>query len=196
MLKADMIKAQPEVIKFLEAIEVKDHSEDLFDAKAMISDAPLMVKSMMTYGIGSFFDFIIIALWMNLYFLLRTNRISKTKNNSKFSEQGLLNLTMPEYVKYGLVVAFSFYAIGEYFEIQLSSTLGFIGLNIIAAFYFMQGFGVYLKFLDFAKLSGFMRTFLIVLTIFSARAILVIVGFVDEFINFRKLMIKKDQGEL
>lgn len=194
-LVAEVVKVQPEIIKFFEQAELND-SQDYFELKALVMKPEQLVASFITYGTGSFFDMVMLAIWINLFFLLRAYRLVKSKNNAPFDEFTLLNLKMHPGLKWGLLVSGMAYMASDYFQVTTLTAVSFVSLNVLAAFYFFQGFGIYLRFLDFVKIYGFIRVFLIVLTIFSARPILVLVGFADEFIDFRKLMIKEDQGEL
>lgn len=190
-----VVKAQPEMIKFFEQAELNE-SQDYFELKALVMKPEDLVSRFVTYGMGSYFDFIMLALWINLFFLLRAYRLMEGQKHVSYSEFTLLNLKMHSGLKWALLVSGIFYLGADYFSITALTAISFVFLNILGAFYFFQGFGVYLRFLDFVRIYGFIRVFLIVLTIFSARPILVLVGFADEFINFRKLMTKKDQGEM
>ncbi len=62
-------------------------------------------------------------------------------------------------------------------------------------FYFFQGFGLYISFLNFMGLGGFLRAVLVIATVITANEVLAIFGLFDMFVNFRKYMKRKDQGE-
>lgn len=191
VMENEVVKMQPHVISFFEKAEL-DQSKDFFELKALVMQPKLFVNSLVTYGAGSFFDFIMLAIWINLFFLLRAKRVITAKNNGEFHENVLLNMKMPVFVKWLLVISFGAYIGFDYMELTAFTAISFIILNVVSAFYFFQGFGVYLNFLDFVKISGVIRTFLIILTVFSARLILIIIGFADEFIDFKKLMVKNN----
>lgn len=193
-LKKEYLTYQPNMLKMVEQLELT-YSTDLIEEKALFSNPDLVIKKFLSLGPSVYFDLFVLMLWMNMFFLLRANRLVRTKNNSKYSEHSILNLQVPAATKWGLVISFAGLIISDYYQITLLKAVSSSVLSIIVAFYFFQGFGVYLKFLDFVKLKGFIRTFLVILTMFSARPLLAIVGFADEFLDFKKLMIKKNQGE-
>ncbi|MAX67562.1 MAG: hypothetical protein CME66_11555, partial [Halobacteriovoraceae bacterium] len=55
----------------------------------------------------------------------------------------------------------------------------------------VQGFGIYLAFLDYLRLTGIIRSIMVVITVLSAPQILAVLGVADVFVNFKKLMTKR-----
>ena len=70
--------------------------------------------------------------------------------------------------------------------------MGISLLKILGVFYFFQGFGIYVDFLDHVRIFGFLRSILVVLIVLTANQMLALVGLFDMFVNFRKFLKKKD----
>lgn len=159
-----------------EVLEIFSHPELIIDEVIFAIPSSLFV--------GIFF-----ALWVNLFFLLRTNRLYHF--NSSFTEKDLLNFRMPEMMVWLVVVALVLSIFGEEF---LSKGWSFAGKGLIQClglFYFFQGFGIFMELLDFLRFQGIFRSLLVVFTIISAWWIIACVGLFDLWFNFRKFFRKK-----
>lgn len=134
----------------------------------------------------------ILMLWVNLFFLLKSNRLIAKMNQVKYSEKTLLDFKMPDFAVWIVITAL----VGVLFGAEYGEWIPVIGetvLKVLGIFYFFQGFGIYLAFLDYVKLTGFLRSFVVVITIFTAGQVLAVIGLVDMFVNFKKLMQKRKQ---
>lgn len=174
----------------------KTDQENVFEFEALLTQPKVMLNMIIEKGPGAYIEFLFLMLWVNLFLLLKGNRLLKKIDNVKYSEMYLMNFKMPETFIWLVIVCLLLSVSGSYFEINYLSNIGMTCLKGMGVFYFFQGFGIYLSFLNYMNVSGFIRTFLIVLTVFSAWPILVCIGLADMFVNFDKLMTKKDQGDL
>lgn len=134
---------------------------------------------------------IFFTLWVNLYLTLNV-RNSLGKGLTTFSEQDLLNFKVPDHVIW-LVIATLIMAVwGGDLGYSWMEPIGMTLLKCLGIFYFFQGFGVYIEFLNFFNVKGFLRTFLIVITVVSANQLVAAIGLFDMFINFRRFFKKKN----
>jgi uncharacterized protein YybS (DUF2232 family) len=169
--------------------------ENVFEFEAVFTQPEIMVDKFIEHGPSSYVEFLFLMLWMNLFLLLKGNRLVKTMNNCKYSEMTLMNFKMPEPFVWVVIGSLLVHLGGTYFEILFLTIIGMVFLKGLGVFYFFQGFDIYLSFLSFMKVTGLIRTFLIIITVFSAWPLLVCIGLADMFVNFKKLMVKKDEGD-
>ena len=80
----------------------------------------------------------------------------------------------------------------EYEGMEMAGAIGLTGLSTLGVFYFFQGFGIYLAFLDSFKVTGFVRTLLVVATVMMANKMIAIIGLLDMFLDFKKMINKND----
>jgi MFS family permease len=140
--------------------------------------------------VGIFF-----VLWITLFMILRNGMIWKSIHNYKYTIKDLVNFQVPEVFAYVVVLGLGLFIGGEYLG---GPVLEIIGGNIIyclGIFYFFQGMGVYIEFLKYLKITGFMRNVLTIMTIFFAYRVVAIAGLFDLWANFRKYF-KKNEGDI
>lgn len=196
-LKEQIVVEFKKIQPLLEEQKKKIQDSDVnnaFEVQALLSQPELLADKVIKEAPSYFFVGLFVVLWANLFLLLKSNRLVD-KVKGKYTEMYLLNFKMPDQAIWFVIVALALVlwgdSLGEWY-----STIGMTFLKTIGVFYFFQGFGIYLGFLDFIKLTGFFRSLLVVFTVFSAGQILAVVGLADMFIDFKKLMTKKDQGDL
>ena len=140
---------------------------------------------------------VFITFWINLSLGLKTRFLSLEKRE-KIHE--LIHVKVPEQLVWFFIMGLVFVVFGDYLEGELGEIfpeLGSYVLTILSVFYFFQGFGVYVSFLDNLKVIGFFRSLLIVSTVYLAFQILILIGFSDMFVNYRRFFKKNNnQGEL
>ena len=170
--------------------------DNVFEFEAIFTQPELLINKLIEHGPGTYVEFLLLMLWVNLFLLLKGNRLIKTKNNCKYNEMDLMNFKMPEPFVWVVIASLLLALLGSYLKVMGLTILGMTALKGLGVFYFFQGFSIYISFLNYMKVTGFIRTFLIVLTVFSAWPILVCIGLADMFIDFNKLMVKKDRGDL
>ena len=80
-----------------------------------------------------------------------------------------------------------------------SEWYGVVGFNILyclGTLYFFQGFGVFYDYLRSKNLVGFGKSIVLMLVLVFAWRMLVFVGLLDLWVNFRKFYVKKEiEGE-
>jgi hypothetical protein len=170
-------------------------SSDAFEVEALLSQPKLLADEVIQQAPSYFFVGIFVMLWANLFLLLKSNRLINKMNDCKYSELYLLNFKVPDQAIWVVIGSLALVLLGDSLG-PWYAVIGMTLLKTLGVFYFFQGFGIYLAFLDFVKLTGFFRTLLIVITVLTAGQILAVVGLADMFVNFKKLMKKKDQGDL
>lgn len=142
-----------------------------------------------------------LVLWVGLLAVLRNSLIWRGKLDYPFIAKDLLHFKVPDFFIWPLIIGLML-AIGENFifgkEVWLGETGVFIGQNILyglGIFYFFQGVGIYLDILSSMRIFGFLRSFLLIFTVFMAWRILVLVGILDLWIDFRKFFKRKNTKE-
>ncbi len=181
-----MLEVQKEKIQ-----QSENNSKEAFEVVALLSQPKLLADEILKQAPSYFFMGTFLILWANLFLLLRSNRILKKWTKSDVSEVDLLNIKIPDnfifLVIAGLVLAVFGESLGTIYPV-----IGITILKCVGIFYFFQGFGIYLAFLDFVKFSGFFRTVLVMLTIFTASKLIALVGLFDMFVNFRRFFKKEN----
>lgn len=168
--------------------------KESFEAIALLSQPELLADEVIEEAPGNFFVGVFLVVWANLFLLLRSNRMFRANDDNppEFTEVNLLNIKVPDSVIWFVIVGLLMALWGE----DLGSSVPVIGmyiLKVLGVFYFFQGFGVYLAFLDFAKIRGFFRTILVMLTVVTGSQLLAAVGLFDMFVNFKRF-IKKNES--
>jgi hypothetical protein len=169
-------------------------AENSFEFEALFSQPKVLADMALKSAPAYFMSSIFIMLWVNLFLLLKTRRLSKVDNEYKYNELYLLNFKMPDQCIWLVIVFLGLAGLGEHLG-EWYPAIGMTGLTTIGVFYFFQGFGIYLAFLDQMKLRGFLRSILVVLTVLTAYQIIAVIGLADMFVDFKKLMKKNESGE-
>jgi hypothetical protein len=166
-------------------------STETLEVEAMLSDPKLIADEMIKTVPSFFIVSIFIILWANMFMLLKSNRMMNKLSEHQFSEFDLLKFKVPEQfifvVIFGLVLALLGDNLGKWYP-----EVGMTILKTIGIFYFFQGFGIYLAFLNRFNVKGFIRSVLVVLTVLSAAYIIALIGVFDMFVDFNKLLQKKE----
>lgn len=169
--------------------------EGTFEMMALLSQPEVLADEILKEAPSYFFIATFLVIWANLFLLLRSNRMIQKFVPANYTEKDLLNVKVPDHFIWGVIVGFLLVLWGG----SLGTTYPIIGMNILkflGIFYFFQGFGIYLAFLDFARIGGFFRTVLVMLTIFTAAQFIALVGLFDMFVNFRRFFKRnKNEGE-
>ena len=171
-------------------------SKEAFEALALLNQPELIVDQVIKEAPSWFFITTFLVLWLNLFLVLKSNRIARKWGKDQFSEFELLKIKVPDHMIWPVILSLVLTVFGD----SLGVWYPVIGLNLLkclGVFYFFQGFGIYLAFLDYVRIRGFIRTVLIMLTVFTAFQVMALIGLFDMFVNFRRFFIKdKNQGEL
>jgi hypothetical protein len=171
-------------------------SKEAFEALALLNQPELIVDQVIKEAPSWFFVTTFLVLWLNLFLVLKSNRITRKWGKDQYSEFELLNIKVPDQMIWPVILSLLLALFGD----RLGVWYPIVGLNLLkclGVFYFFQGFGIYLAFLDYVRIGGFIRTILIMLTVFTAFQVMALIGLFDMFVNFRRFFIKdKNQGEL
>ncbi len=191
LVLATLEEVRPLLDKQKEFFE-QSSEEGALEAAALLSQPELMASQFLRTVPGIFFVSLFVSLWANMFLLLKSNRLVNRMRFTNYSESILINFKMPDYMIVPVVVALAIIVYGEYFEVESASIIGISSVSLLGVFYFFQGFGIYLAFLDKFKITGFFRTLLVVTTIMMAGQAIAAVGLLDVFVNFKKLMKKNN----
>lgn len=185
------------VLKQEQGSVIKDSTsqEGLF-LKEMIEKPELLTKQILSWLPAMVVVTIFLTAWITLMLILRNSSYWRSRVTYSYEINDLINFKVPEYFVYPLIISLAL-ALGSD-VIGFGNTGEVIAFNILyglGVFYFFQGFGVYMEFLNFMKIYGIMRTVLVVMTILMANRMLVFIGIFDLWVNFRKFLKKKDNNE-
>ncbi len=192
-ITAILVENQSELDNMKKNLQAKG-STDTFQFENLLSEpksfATLLVKQVPGYFVGSLF----VIIWLNMFMLLNSSRFFNYQSG-KCNIKNLLEFKVPEYFIWAVITLL----IGLVFGDKVNEWIPVVSVTIlrgVGVFYFFQGFGIYIEFLNTINLKGFFRTLLIVMTILTAGEILAIIGLFDMFIDFRKLIRNKfNRGE-
>jgi len=172
------------------------------DSKAMVelfSSPEKMADEVISTFPSAIFLVIFFGLWINLLIIIRSQSMLFGDKLYPYTEKDFLSFTMPDYMVW-LVIPSLVLAIwgkeylGTWYEVG-----GMTALKCLGLFYFFQGFGIYMDFVAFLRITGFFRTFLILFTVVTASWLIALLGLFDVWVNFRKFFKKNnrnDEGDL
>lgn len=107
----------------------------------------------------------------------------------------MMSFKTPYYFVYALVIGLAMGMAGHQFKIDELWTGSMILLNLLSAYYFFQGFGIFWETLAKFEIKGFFRTFLIFVVIIWAMMWVALIGLFDTWFDFRKFLENKMEGE-
>lgn len=155
-------------------------------------DNPKLIAQEMTASFpGYFFIGVFLMLWFNMFLVLKSRRLLLSGNDYPHSERELLNFKVPFAFVGLLAVGLALAVWGKDFGSVGYENLGFTIIKCLGIFYFFQGFGVFSDLLNFIGVSGFFRTLIVMLVIFSANYLIAAAGLFDNWFDFRKYFIKR-----
>jgi hypothetical protein len=112
-----------------------------------------------------------------------------------YGMKDMMSFKTPYYFVYALVVGLGMGMAGHHFKVDELWTGAMVILNLLSAYYFFQGFGIFWDTLERFKVRGFFRTFLIFVVIIWAMMWVALIGLFDTWFDFRKLLENKMEGE-
>lgn len=133
----------------------------------------------------------VLMLWLNTFLLLKSQRLVRNSEEMAYSEKVLLKFKMPEQFIFPVLIGLGMYMWGASYQLWVES-LGLLVIQVLGLFYFFQGFGIYMAFLDHYKIRGIFRSILMVITILVAYQMIALIGLFDMFVNFRKYFKKEN----
>lgn len=152
-----------------------------------------IIKKIYQWGFSFIFVSTFFILWLTSFMLLRNAKMWKILHGHKYSLKHFVQFKVPEFFSYILIVGLVLFLGGDYFGGEVVEVIGLNVLLCLGVFYFFQGMGVYLDFLKYIKITGFVRSILAIMTIFFAHRFIAIVGLIDGWANFRRFFKKNKE---
>ncbi len=190
ILFIDQMKQSPEYNQIISA--GGDQAREL---KKLVSSPEMVVEQIVNWMPSVVFIGIFLSLWASFYFVLRS---SLTWRAARKYPYGLMHLTffkLPYWSAYPLIVGLAFSIIGNSIEGYDFSVIGFNILYSLGALYFFQGFGVVYDYLTVKGFRGFLKSLMVTLAVIFMWRLVVLIGLLDLWINFRKFYVKKIEGD-
>lgn len=160
--------------------------------KEIFANPEILVKKVLWWLPGFFFISGYLVIWVTLSLVLKYKRVWRSRIKFNYTVRDLMKFTTPDWFVYVLILGLVMAFIGNYSKIIILESIGVNTLISIALFYFFEGIGVYHDFLRAIKIVAPFSSFLILIMIFSGWELLVIIGLLNYWVNFRKFMKKKD----
>jgi len=135
---------------------------------------------------GTFF-----VLWVNAYLVLKGRRLLQPANAYEHDERTLLNFKVPFVFAYGVAAALALSVWGTEVNPMWGTAAGMLLLQTLGVFYFFQGFGVTLNFLNHYNVVGFFRTLSVMALVFFLPWGVAVLGLFDTWFDFNNKIKKK-----
>lgn len=140
---------------------------------------------------GYVFMGIFFVLWVNMYLVLKGRRLLQPAQTHQYDEGTLLNFKMPLVGVYVVVAGLALSMWGAQVSPVWGETVGLALLRGIGVFYFFQGFGVALGFLNHFQIVGFFRTLFVMAVVFFVPWMVALLGLFDTWFDFNQKIKKK-----
>ncbi len=137
---------------------------------------------------STIFAGLILYIWFSIFLILRNSMVWRLIVQYPYASRDLLQFRMPDFYIYFVIIGLALTVAGEYL---LGSVGELIGLNIVitlGVFYFFQGLGIFLEFLNKLRVFGFLRLVIVSMTVFTAHFLIAAIGVFDYWLNFRSRM--------
>ncbi|MEX0798806.1 MAG: DUF2232 domain-containing protein [Bacteriovoracaceae bacterium] len=168
-------------------------SDEAFQVLALLEQPEVLAEKTLREAPGYIAMGIFLILWANIFLLLKSKR-TLLGARMPYTDYDLTTFKAPEHLIWAVIAALGLAVFGDQVG-EGAQALGMNALKVLGVFYFFQGFGLYVSFLDHVNLRGLLRAVLVILTVLMAAQVLALLGLFDMFVNFRRFMKKKDQGE-
>ncbi len=149
------------------------------------------------YNMGPIYITVVpfVAFWLCFFLVMRNFFLWGHRVAYSYSSLDLVRFRTSDYLLYPLAFGLGTSLLGFHLEDGGIRLLGHVLLGLTGVFYFFQGFGVFLDFLNHFKLVGILKSLLLVLTVALAQVWLAILGVFDAWLNLRGFLKKKpNQG--
>lgn len=198
-LVSELERMEPVLTQQRKKMKAAGSAADTQQLEALLENPELMAEKLLREIPGFLMMGIIITLWINLFFALKMSHMLQLKTSSSYTEKDLLHFEMAEEVVWVLIGFLGLYLGGPYLAEDFlggyAEDIGLTGVKILGVFYFFQGLGIYLLFLDKYRIYGVFRSVLIMLTVLTTSTLLAIVGVVDVFIDIKRKLTVRNEGE-
>ena len=186
----DQMQQSPEYKQIISA--GGDQAREL---KNLVKAPEQMVEQIINWMPSVVFIGIFLSLWASFYFVLRNSLAWRSRRKYPF---GLLHLTffkLPYWLVYPLIIGLGCALLGDSIEGYDFSVIGFNLLYALGALYFFQGFGVVYDYFTVKGYRGFFKSLLVTLAVVFMWRLVVLIGLLDLWVNFRKFYVKKIEGD-
>lgn len=178
-------------LKKQEATLLKDGGDEAIATLASFSEPEKLATELLLLAPSYYFIGLLFVLWANLFLALRARRMLLNPNERKLSEQSLLNFKVADSVVWLLAISLFMAIWGTDIGYPGLEFVGMSLIKVIGVFYFFQGFGLYVEFLNKIRIFGIVRTVLVIFTVMTASWLIALVGLFDLWVDFRKYLRKK-----
>lgn len=165
-------------------------NNEAFKMLALLEQPELLADQLIEEAPGYIVMGVFLTIWANVFLLFKSRR-TLLGERSIYTEKDLIRYKNPDELIWAVIAALALAVFGDQLG-EAAPAVGMSALKVLGVFYFFQGFGLYISFLDFMKLRGFLRTILVVATVLTAFQVLALFGLFDMFVNFRRFMKRKD----
>lgn len=155
----------------------------------------VIVEAMLNWAPVSLFVGTFFSLWLCLFIVMRNSMIWRPLWNYPHTVLNMIRFRMPDVFVWPLIAGLVLYLGSEYVNFPQGEVMGGSLLIALAVFYFFQGFGIVVESLTYFGILGIFRSILLVVILFFAWRFVVLLGLFDTWINFRKFLKNKDEGE-
>ncbi len=166
-------------------------SKETIQIQALLSQPELLADEVLKSFPGYFFMALFFVLWVNLYLALRTRRLLHLSKEFTYSEQDLLNFKVADQFVFVLIGALVLAIWGDDW-FSYGSTVGLTLIKALGIFYFCQGFGIFVRFLNLWRIFGLFRTLMIMFIVLTSAWLVALVGLFDMWVNFNRFMKRKE----
>lgn len=187
-MMVDWLVENSKELKKEEAAFLQNGGDQALDVLASLQNPEKLVDSLIYEIPSGYFILVFLVLWINLLLSLKARRIMFGSVKALTFEKRILNFKVLENVVWLFALGLFLAIFGGDLGYPKLEIIGTSMMKMIGVFYFFQGFGIYIAFLNKMKLFGFMRTVLVILTVMTAEKIVALVGLFDLWVNFRKYL--------
>jgi hypothetical protein len=183
-------KSSGEIAKQKAAVEMSG-DKDAFQVLQLLDRPDLLAKELIESFPSYFFIGVFLMLWFNMFLVLKSRRLLFSGQDYPYSERNLLNFKVPFGFIFVLVIGLVLAVWGDQLGSGPYEIIGFTLIRCLGIFYFFQGFGVFSDLLNFLSVTGFFRTLIVMITIFTANYLIAVAGLFDNWFDFRKYFVKR-----
>ena len=183
-----------EVLKNKEGL-VNSGEEENLQAVDLLERPDILTEQILQAVPAVLFTGAFLWFWVNMLILLRLQRNLLFAPSYPYSETDLLSYHVPQWVLIPTIAAMTLTFFGDMSltpnpviagGVQDASAWGKSALQMIGVFYFFQGMGIYLDFLDTLNFKGPLRHLLVLATVVTGPWVIALFGLFDLWVNFRR----------
>jgi len=184
-------------IRSLESKRLESNKEALASFNLQMDELDQKVAVMKEYSTPLIAVMMFLNIWFVLYFILGSYHLYTPVTSIQYSELSLLNMRLPFFLVWVLIACLSVYLGADYLKIDqfglaiVSNLMIFMG-----GLFFIQGLSVVITYLNKYAIFGFVRTFILVMSLFVLSYIVAIIGIMDFWGDFRSRAKKKLKTEI